>query len=543
MTFLTLGMLFLGAVLFYINRKILVNLLKNTNRNTLIILILLILCFVLIIGFNFRSFSPSDQEWEELNNAKNLLSEDKNVFNHQRYGLIYPLSLFISFKIFGFTQYAASYLNFILAASSMFLVFVLSKVIFKIDSIAIFSTVIYILTPLILLYTALKMGFPTIIGFFLLLVILASILSFRYHRLSLYILALLLIALASQVKPEYFILVFPFVLCFLIFKEYKFLSLKKIIILILLFLLFSVPFFVKNAQFKEESASEWCGYPSQTFYDGKRWSYDLPIMSHLDKILRPLTNNRFSMNYLIYDLPNFIKFWSSEHFFFVLPFLLLGIFVALKGRYKKETIFILFTFFFISFVYLADCAFYEERYAMATYGPMVIFSGLGINFLQTKLFRRKKGNSFLVILLPIILLLVLTISFISHFIEYSRQYKSFPNYSEYNELKEISKGISSENSFIFVAHRNEEMILRFLGYKVYSLSNMLDVPYFENPEEFLKILKLPVEPGRKNYFIKTWYCQILIPLRDMCDFTIDNYVEREIDQKNSSTIYLLKDIN
>ncbi|RLC37331.1 MAG: hypothetical protein DRH33_05885, partial [Candidatus Nealsonbacteria bacterium] len=269
MTILPLAMMIFGAFIFWVERKIFINLFKKTNKFVLIGLILIIISFCLISAFYFKSFSPSDEEWWDLNLAKKILSGDRTAFQNQ-HGMVYPLIVAVGFKIFGLSPYVASRINLFLAALSIFLVFLLSKIIFKKDLAGLLSAIFYSFTPLVFYFTNLRMGFPTTVSFFFFLTAIISILSFRYHKFSLYILSLVLLGLMSQLKPEYFILIFPYLFCFIIFKEYKFLSFKKAGILILLFLLFSTPFFVKNVTFKENftgwSGTPWCGTPSQIFY-------------------------------------------------------------------------------------------------------------------------------------------------------------------------------------------------------------------------------------------------------------------------------------
>ena len=134
-------MFLLTLFLLWFNRKIFFNLFKNINRTVAVILLLLVVTFSLICifkGFNFRSFIPSDQEWEILKQAKGLVMGEQ-TFAHLRYGLVYPLLLSSGFKVFGFNPLVASIINLILTIFSILLVFALSQAVFKNSKISLLS--------------------------------------------------------------------------------------------------------------------------------------------------------------------------------------------------------------------------------------------------------------------------------------------------------------------------------------------------------------------------------------------------------------------
>ncbi|XOA42793.1 MAG: ArnT family glycosyltransferase [Candidatus Nealsonbacteria bacterium] len=538
----------LALFLAWNQRKVFIKLFGNISKVTLLILILIAIAFVLVCAFwglNFKFFNACDREWRELSVASNLLSGNESALSQFPEKKVPSLMLALGFRIFGFNPLIASLMNLFLAVLSIFLVFVLAQVVFKNEKVSLASSLLYAFNPFTLVFTSLRMGDSTTVGFFLLLFAITAILSFRYHKLSLHILTLAFFALTVHTKPEYFILIFPLIFCFIIFKEYIYFSPKKIIILIILFFLFSLPFFVSNIHFRESYALGWCGTPSQTFHNGKIYSYSQPITEPLDKIIRFLTNGRFSINYLIYDIPNFIKFWSSKGFVLTFSLILFGSLSAFK-KHKKESLFIFSLFLSISTVYLADCIYYETRLAIPTFGPIVIFSGLAVSLLSEKI---KKG---LGIRLPEMLIgggVILALIFCCYFDFHHLRLLSYKNYStrgivnSYNDFKDIIDyyHLSPDDSHFVAVHETEMEILRFLGYETHSFTDLIRTDYFQDRQKFFQSLNLSLNPAKNNYFIYSWYCKTQIELTDVCNFVKDNYTEKEIGQRNGYRIYLLKD--
>ena len=536
----------LSLVLIWTNRRIFVDLFKNINKVSLLILVLITIVFVLICAFeglNFKFFNASDAEWMEINAAKQLSLG--NFTEQLQDRMVFPLILALGFRIFGLNPLVASFLNLFLAVLSIFLVFTLTQIVFKNEKASLLSAFIFTFTPFTLIFTSLRMGDPTVVGFFFLLFIIAAILAFRYHRLSLHILTLIFFALVSQTKLEYFILIFPYVFCFIIFKEYKHIPFKKIIILIVLFFLFCLPFFAGNDHFRKTSVSGWCGYPSQTFHNGKVYSYTLPLTVPLDRVLKFLANGRFSINYLVYDMPNFLRLWFSKQFVFISLFIILGIIFAFK-EHKKEALFILFSFLSISIVYLADCIFYETRLAIPSYGPIVIFSGLAIDLFSKKISRIAGKKKLIEVIITGLIILVLLLSwyFDSHSLNKLFSYRNYNNTNivdNYNGLKNVVDyyGFLPSDSYFLVVQHVEKYILKFLGYKADCLTDIVGESYFRDRQKFFESLTPPLKQKKNNYFIYSWYCETLDETADICNFVTKNYVEAKVGDRGGYIIYSL----
>ena len=155
--------------LIWLNRRIFFDLFKNISWHSGIFLLLSIIIFSLLCvfaGFNFKSFIPSDTEWEILEQAKELV-QGKQIFILLRYGLVYPLLLSFGFRLFGFNPLVASIMTLVFGVLSILLVFVLSQAVFKNDKVSLLSSSIYAFTPLVFVFTSFQMGFPAGYNLFL----------------------------------------------------------------------------------------------------------------------------------------------------------------------------------------------------------------------------------------------------------------------------------------------------------------------------------------------------------------------------------------
>ena len=117
--------MFLISIIFlWRERRKFLALFKKNNNVIFLGLLAIVIAFSLLCifkGFNFKSFIPSDQEWEILEQAKDLTAGEQ-ILRHSRYGLVFPLFLSFLFKFFGFNPLVVSIMNFALSVLSIFLV-------------------------------------------------------------------------------------------------------------------------------------------------------------------------------------------------------------------------------------------------------------------------------------------------------------------------------------------------------------------------------------------------------------------------------------
>ena len=197
-------------------------------------------------------------------------------------------------------------------------------------------------------------------------------------------------------------------------------------------------------------------------------------------------------------------------------------------------------FFSISFLYAADCNFYETRYAIPTYGLIVMFAGFGLYFISEKIssFTKKPQLSKSLLLIAAVLSLLI----FWYFNEYRNHlfdaihsdymYGEIMSINDFPRLINIVKNIPRQNSYFFVVHQNEENILKFFDYKSIALGNL------ESHDENLKEGKLPVNETENNYFLESWYCPILTDLKNSCEFVKENYKLKLIKQTEDNNLFI-----
>jgi len=532
-----------GIILFWQNKKHF-NALFNISRNTKVVLIIILFAFSLLIsifGLSFSSSVVSDDEWELLVSAKNFL--EGNLIIHQlKYGILYPLLLAIGFLIFGTHCVVASVMNFIFGVLSIVLVFAITQLMFKNEKVSLITTSIYTFTPLVFMFTGYWIGFPMMLSFFLLLFTLTSLLFFKYHKVSLLILSLLLFVLISQIKPEYFILIVPFILCFLIYREYKAIAFKKLFLIGLVLFVLLTPYFIRNVIFKEAYSQTFCGNISQITENQIVY---FPLSKYIDPTLKTLVNNRFSLNYLLGDIPNFTKFWTSKSLRFVFPFILVGILIGFINH-RKETFFVVLSSLSLSLLYLADCACLETRYIFPIYPLLVTFSGYGLFFI-IRMIKKSTLKRFNVVIERILVITFLVLLFSYWYINNYRSnifsivfnnYTVIDNqriYTNNERIKLDLANIPKENSYIFVPHPVEQDIIRFLDYDSTAIINAEEFQRFDDID--FDTAQLHLQNGRNNYFIETWYCDTFsVPI---CQFIKEKYSLSLIKQVGEDSIYLI----
>ncbi len=481
------------------------------------------------------------------------------LFYYVCYGWAYPTILAILFKIFGANFQVAFFFSIFLGAASIFLVFLLTKIIFKKDSLALLAALIYGLTPQNFYYLFVRNGFPVLLSFWLLsFLISAAVFFIKLPKFSLLILAATFILLASQTKPEYFILVLVLPIGFLIFwkplkKYYRNFPLKKIILYLSLsgniLLLFSMPILAENLLFKERIVDGWCGIPSQRYdFDVGIKTFSMPpAIEQIDKILRFIFNDWFSFSWLIYDLPTFFNFWTQASFLIILPLLIFGILFGLKNNFRI-TVFIILVPVFISLVYLLACTYYEARYAIPLYGPIILFVAGGVDFLTKKLETILKRNYFTPVLFVVMAIFV-GWNF-SGIIKVFRLAKNPDIYRQIavnpREIEGILKNVStapSKTKIITLTH-NEMIALKFYGWQSDCLLDKINETFSENSEEFLAFLRflksLPDFSEEDYFLLKRDYLNASPFIIKLTGLVQKNCNLEEIYSNDSYLLYKLK---
>lgn len=501
----------ISVYLFGQERSIFIKTVKSIKKRTYVVLLLLIIGYILIcgfFGFSFTSFQQTSHEWEALGFAKRIAEGDKLVFNNILHGLGYPVIIALGFKIFGINLVVSSIINLFLAVLSIFLVFLLSKIIWRKDSVGLVASFLYAMNPLVFSFTAYQMGEPTTIGFWLLLIAVVGTLAFREKRPGLHLLVLLLITLAAQTRLEYFILIVPYLITFVAKREYQYLKPMKFIVFIILFVFLSAPVFILNNKLKSSYESGWAG-GTQSYYDNVEHVYSLPIADQLDLVLKPLTNNGFSFSFMIYDMPNFYYFWTSKYFIVILIFIFIGIVVSIKKKIIGH-LFLLSFFLALSWIYLTASVFYESRFAIPSFALLVGYGAYALFVISERI---KTFFSWQYTSLSTLLVLVLLVGSSPFWPIVQDRYPKFGGskvilHDTYGNVLELVNNLDPSGSFLFTSVRKgkENMIVRLLGYSSDTLGegHYLGQAYHRrqgSEQEYFESIDFPIDWNKKNYLM------------------------------------------
>lgn len=548
MSYLITNIIGLIAVLFlfFLNRNFLIAEIKKTDRKFLASLLLFIVLLILIFSSGLN-FYPTDREWEQLTQAKYL---GAHSFDQENYGLTYPVILSLAFKIFGANPEVATILNLLLAVGCIFLVFFLTKFIFRNNWAALFAAIIFAIHPLFIWYFLIQSGWPALTCFWLLSISFSLIIFLKNpQRPNAIMISLVLILLAGQTRPEYFILIMliPLILVLnlRIFKEFKEKTPRlKLIFSILVFLLvliiLSAPILaLKNVPDRSKTG---CGFPSQE--SDLNLENNLPAFNGIDKIIKSIFNQRFSLYYFWHDLASFFAFWTLPPFLLIWPFLAIGLWINLKER-LKISILLLSPVIFLSLIYLLDCNYYENRYAIPLYGLMAIFGGGGYGFLFKKIKKYLTGKGFVAFFLIIILLIVLG-NFKDYLDVQSSKYRQRMLFLDYGQMRTISGELDPSTSFIVSIHHNEAVVWEFLGFESVSLLDTIGekklktIPLDETKD--YESFHFPTNKVKEGFFlINRSYSGEFLPgmSYSLINLVFENYNLKEMSSTSDYILYKL----
>jgi len=556
-TFPLLAVIIAGYICFC-ERRVFLEVMRSVPKRYFITLGITVIIFLLVCcwgGLTLKFFNPTDAEWAELHYARDLVTGDKRAFLYLIDRVMGILIYAIGFKVFGFTPFVGTITSLVVGALSIVAVFFLAQVLFRNPRISLASGMVYAANPHVLIFSSVRMGYTIIVGLFMLLFIIAAVLAFRRHSFPLHIVALACFAVMNQTKPEYFVLIGVYAFCYLLFGEFRHLSWRRTAVLCLVLFLFSIPFLLTNYHFRQTTMDGWCSFPSQPFHDGRFYSYFSPVLAPMDVALRFLLNNRFSLNYFFNDIPSFISFWGSLKMVIISVVAMVGFLLSFKKHFR-DNLFLFLSFVIMSFIYLADCIYYEDRLAVPTYNIAVLYVGFAIGFLADSLTRFiGKGEISRYISVIIISLAVSLVSLGVAFKSY-RSYlgerllphslldlSSTYSVDIYGDLRSISDkyGFAPAQSYLILPGHAELHSAQFLGYEAIALSDMFDSSFFTDRDLFLGNFQLPHGAFKNNYFIESPQCSPPDQeLGVMCEFVKINYKERMIGQWGVYTIYQLK---
>ncbi len=224
------------CVLFLLNTKRMASEFKNIRIHAWIAFIV-----ILLLGSYLRFDSPGCSShdglcWDYVKTSVNMLENQKvEDFWHPKG---YSLLIALGFLLFGQNYNTILYLNLILSSLTIFIVFLLAYVLFEREDVALFSSFIYSLFPMSILYAKLNASEVTSV-FFILLTFLLFFISIRAGRRSLYLLFLLLLVFSLHVRSDNSLFIPVFIVGLLLYR--KRIDMKKVRVPLLIFLIFMIP--------------------------------------------------------------------------------------------------------------------------------------------------------------------------------------------------------------------------------------------------------------------------------------------------------------
>ncbi|HNW96528.1 MAG TPA: glycosyltransferase family 39 protein [Candidatus Paceibacterota bacterium] len=513
---------------------------KQIKKPILIILICLTLCFF-VINLNFNSFRAADEEWGSIYRAKTILGGNKVTYSNEHTGIVFPIIMAGLLKVSNFNYPAIRIFNILLGSLSLWLIFGCSRTLFDNDTAGLFSVIIYILTPWSYRYTGVLFGLPTLVHFLSLLCLLTILLAFKYHELSLHLLALSSLMVLNQTKMEYFFYYLIYLIIFCIVKEWKNFSKKQIVLFSIIAVMLLIPPIIKANLFKISFSRNpgWCGFPSQTTNDVYA---NNSFVLLVNKLLKPLVNTRISLSYFLGDLPVFVKFWSQNDL--ILPVLLaiIGIFLISGDYTHKKLQFFLPIIFFASLAlgYCFDCGWYEARHAISAYGFLVIYAGYCLYWFWAMGQQKQAIIKFLSKGLIIYLLTFQMCICICSLNNYRSEITSFPSwFNSYAIDSRLLSGFTDKQSLIVTLSNTDRNILLCLGYKAISVTDFINsntqlTNAQLSADTILNSSDIKNEP--KVYFLKSFDCDNNNIFKNICQLVVQkrSRIEKELYLPNES---------
>lgn len=223
------------CVLLIINLRDIASLFRKIKIHIWVALIL-----IFVLGSYLRFTSPGCSSfdglcWDYVKTSVNMLeTQTVGDFWHPK---AYSLLMGIGFFLFGLNYNTILYLNLMLSSLTIFLVFLLTYILFKREDVALFSSLIYSLFPMAILYANINASEVTSV-FFVTLTVLVFLISLRLEKRGLYLLSFLLLVFSLNIRTDNAIFIPIFIIGFILNRN-KF-QVKKLMIPLIIFSIFMI---------------------------------------------------------------------------------------------------------------------------------------------------------------------------------------------------------------------------------------------------------------------------------------------------------------
>ena len=293
----------LVCIFFVISRKDITARFGKIGKRAWIVFVI-----ILIMGSSLRFNSPGCSDsaglcFNYVETAKEMLKTQhvSDLWHPKAYSLL----MAIGFFFFGQNYNVVYFFNLMISSLTIFLVFLLAYVLFKREDAALFSTLIYSLFPMSIIYAKLNES-QTTSTFFLVLTIIVYLISLSANKRNIYTLFFLLMVFSLHARTDVSIFIPLFVLGFILNR--KDISMKELKIPVVIFLMLMIPasyYYVFGAKLYGPSES----HPYSERHYFASLEYMLPNVQRLlsDNLIAPDFYPIVLYIFLLFSLLFFVK--------------------------------------------------------------------------------------------------------------------------------------------------------------------------------------------------------------------------------------------
>lgn len=464
------------------------------QKATIFALIVLCLFSILLpLCINYSGYKGMEEYLYHVNVAKGLF-RGENYFSNNVYGPVYPYILSFFFMLSGNdAPFLVELMDLIFLSLTVVTVFLITKFVCNDDKVAVFSSIIFIFITHFTIFLNISRELVDFSNFFISITLLAFLLSYKFNSKKAYLFSLMALLITGLVKYEFMILSYLFVIGLILYKRLN-RSVDQIKKLLIPFLVFLGAFYIAHF-FASSTVSFLDPYRLIFWIKGPFFNTDLLFKCSLERLV-------FLTSILTVFLPLFF----------------IGTLHGLR-RYKKETLFFLFSFVLLNLPYLICVTCHFQRYLLYTLIPFAVLCSLFFDLI----IKMKIDRRYLAIIL-IITMLLLSIAYANLLYNLHKPRKSPFFEKNYSNISFLSNG-DFNKTFFMVPLRNEKEIFRY-----WLMREVLSVEEISQNVGANSKLILPTH--EYTYFIETSSCK---SYRELCDRIIKNY--------NIETVYANEDVN
>ncbi len=493
-------------------------------KRWLIIAGIIVLVFAASGLMKSGEFVPSDEEWEEVYLGKTIGENNDSISKQARRGALYPMLIHWTNGIYEAEKSPVILNNIFVILSVLFVFGAIYKLVGN-KLFAFLGSSLLLLNPIWEKWSIILEGYPAMMGCLLAGWSLFMIAFIREKKIEYFSGIISFSVLLSMGKIEYAIFLVPAIVVAIVsFNKRKIGQSAAMIALSAISLVPSVVFSLGQRR----GSVGFCGLESRVglVSDKINRLIGLPGIDFLETIVKAIGGWRFSLAYLIDDIPTVIGFWMEKDLIMVTVLALIGVTFSLLKKDKAVWITFL-SFILIISVYATDCATYVPRYAspqviimtiLATYALYCLYESWRLIWPQKGTRNRRMGYG-----LASLISLAVVISFIPGIKKNINYLHRDSPYATPSALENVLNRLPDAKAFVIV-HRTEAMEMMVFDNKnrpVIILNDLFDRQNkIKESDDICASAKSLCKEG--TYFIKTESCTWFEVSRIACNKMSEN---------------------